>query len=131
MENELKGFCVIDDTFEKKVTEDEYTKSIFYKFMKQNGIDFEDIDDATRLPKALVPVVNGKEKEFIRFNLVIYNLHKENKVNIVDALLTLMEDYFDHSEIEQIIDEQNKFILRNQLKQKFNMDGHPIISKFF
>lgn len=56
------------------------TKDKFFKIMRNNGFDFSDIDEATKLPKFLIPVIDNDTEPFNKFNILLSKLHKNKFV---------------------------------------------------
>ena len=70
-------------------------KDSFYKRLKEAGIDFDDIDSETRLPKYMIKVIKNEPKEYNKFNNILYKLNKDKIIAIVDSMAYLVEDWFE------------------------------------
>ena len=56
--------ALISDEYTDTVLNKKSYKEKFFNLLAKNGFDFSDIDDATHLPKSLIPVIsnnNGPE----------------------------------------------------------------------
>lgn len=106
-----------------------HDKKVFYQAMKERGFDFEDIDDETRLPKSLIPVVAQKIEPFVLFNSAILDLHKNKIVSITDAISYLVEDYFDPKEVLRILQTVTLNYVQNDLGAKYNMNKQEEVKK--
>lgn len=100
------------------------TKDKFFKIMRNNGFDFSDIDEATKLPKFLIPVIDNDTEPFNKFNILLSKLHKNKKINILDALSILVEDYLEPSMALKCLDELNYVALTTELKSKFKIKSN-------
>ena len=78
--------------YDISVLEENANKKNFYDYMKKNGLDFDDVDDVSKLPKFIVEMSKNIDT-FNHFNNVLYTLNKENKINIVDSMIILVTDY--------------------------------------
>ena len=97
-------------------------KDSFYRRLKDAGIDFDDIDFDSRLPKYMIKVIKNEPKEYNKFNNVIYKLNKDKIVTIVDSMAYLVEDWFEPSTLIKCLDEMNYYSLINGLKKKYLVD---------
>jgi stage III sporulation protein SpoIIIAA len=108
------------------------TKAYFYKVMKMNGIDFDDIDDANRLPKYMVRVIKNEPAEYNKFNNILYKLNKEKRIAISDAMTYLVDDWLEPQIVLKCLDELNYYSLMNSLKEKYNIGkGNSTLDEFF
>lgn len=98
---------------------DEHGKEAFYKYLQENGIDFNDVDSETHLPIYLMKVIRNDPVEYNRFNNVIYQLNKEEKITITDAMNYLVDDWIDPPMLLKCLDEMNYYMLINALKIKY------------
>lgn len=98
-------------------------KDRFLSILSNNGFDFNDIDDSTRLPKSLLPVISNNDgpEPFNKFNLCLSNMHKNNEVNILDAVSFLVNDYLDAPIALKCLDEMNFIALKNELQKKYKI----------
>lgn len=112
---------VSDLSVNEEVTESE-SKDSFYKRLKAAGIDFDDIDPDSRLPKYMIKVIKNEPKEYNKFNNVLYKLNKDKIVTIVDSMAYLVEDWFEPNILIKCLDEMNYYSLMNGLKKKYLVD---------
>lgn len=97
------------------------TKDKFFKIMRNNGFDFSDIDEATKLPKFLIAVIDNDTEPFNKFNILLSKLHKNKEINILEALSILVEDYLEPTMALKCLDELNYVALTTELKSKFKI----------
>ena len=112
---------VSDLSVNEETTETE-GKDSFYRRLKDAGIDFDDIDFDSRLPKYMIKVIKNEPKEYNKFNNVIYKLNKDKIVTIVDSMAYLVEDWFEPSILIKCLDEMNYYSIINGLKKKYLVD---------
>ena len=112
---------VSDLSVNEEVTDSE-SKDSFYKRLKAAGIDFDDIDSDSRLPKYMIKVIKNEPKEYNKFNNVLYKLNKDKIVTIVDSMAYLVEDWFEPNILIKCLDEMNYYSLMNGLKKKYLVD---------
>lgn len=96
-------------------------KDSFYKRLKEAGIDFDDIDSETRLPKYMIKVIKNEPKEYNKFNNILYKLNKDKIIAIVDSMAYLVEDWFEPNILIKCLDEMNYYSLMNGLKKKYKV----------
>lgn len=107
------------------------TKEQLYGYFKLNGFDMEDIDQETKLPKFLMKVIKNETVEYNKFNNILYKLNKENKINIIDSMAYLVEDWLEPNYALKCLDEMNYYSLMNSLKSKHNLNNRKDLSEFF
>lgn len=98
------------------------SKAYFYKVMKDNGIDFDDIDGVSRIPVYMIHVIKNEPAEYNKFNNILYKLNKEKLIPIADAMTYLVEDWFEPQIVIKCLDELNYYSLMNALKEKYNIN---------
>jgi hypothetical protein len=98
------------------------SKDSFYKRLKDAGIDFNDVDSETRLPKYMMKVIKNEPQEYNKFNNILYKLNKEKIVTIVDSMAYLVEDWFEPNVLIKCLDEMNYYSLMNGLKKKYMLN---------
>ena len=114
-------------TFEEMIEDGEdlsnaqNTKDKFFKIMRNNGFDFSDIDEATKLPKFLIPVIDNDIDMFNKFNFLLAKLHKDKQINILEALAILVEDYLEPTVALKCLDELNYVALTTELREKYKI----------
>lgn len=107
------------------------TKEQLYGYFKLNGFDMEDIDQETKLPKFLMKVIKNETVEYNKFNNILYKLNKENKINIIDSMAYLVEDWLEPNYAIKCLDEMNYYSLMNSLKLRHNLNNRKDLSEFF
>lgn len=107
------------------------TKEQLYGYFKLNGFDMEDVDQETKLPKFLMKVIKNETAEYNKFNNILYKLNKENKINIIDSMAYLVEDWLEPNYALKCLDEMNYYSLMNSLKSKHNLNNRKDLSEFF
>ena len=90
--------------------------------MKDNGIDFDDIDGVSRIPVYMIRVIKNEPAEYNKFNNILYKLNKEKLIPIADAMTYLVEDWFEPQIVIKCLDELNYYSLMNALKEKYNIN---------
>ena len=93
-------------------------KEKFFNLLAKNGFDFSDIDDATHLPKSLLPVMANDTEPFNKFNICLSNFNKDKEVNILDAVCFLVSDYLDAPIALKCLDEMNFIAVKNELQKR-------------
>lgn len=109
------------DLLIKKDMVESENKDSFYKRLKEAGIDFDDIDSETRLPKYMIKVIKNEPKEYNKFNNILYKLNKDKIIAIVDSMAYLVEDWFEPNVLIKCLDEMNYYSLMNGLKKKYKV----------
>lgn len=128
MFDERTGILINSDEVSKN--ERNHDKAIFYSQMKLRGFDFEDIDEKTRLPKSLIPVVAGEFGPFVKFNNAIIEIHREKLVSITDAIIYLTDDYFEPKEVLKLLQTITLNYLQNDLRAKYKINQDEVVNKF-
>lgn len=106
--------------YDISVLEENANKKNFYEYMKKNGLDFDDVDNVSKLPKFIVDMSKNIDT-FNHFNNVLYTLNKENKINIVDSMIILVTDYLEPNQVKKLLDEMNFYLLINELKKRYKI----------
>lgn len=107
------------------------TKDNFFKYLKENGIDFDDIDEAERMPKFMINVIKNEPYEFTKFNNIIYKLNKTNMISIIDSMTYLVDDWFEPQIVLKCLDELNRHSLETLLKKKHNLNKNTGLEDIF
>lgn len=128
MFDERTGVLINSDEVSKN--ERNHDKAIFYSQMKLRDFDFEDIDEKTKLPKSLIPVVAGEFGPFVKFNNAIIEIHREKLVSITDAIIYLTEDYFEPKEVLKLLQTITLNYLQNDLRAKYKINQDEVVNKF-
>jgi hypothetical protein len=86
------------------------------------GINLNDIDEKTLLPKVLARILDKDKDSLIEFNNAISKMHQNKELNIIEAALVLTTDWIEPSELEtKILDPINSYILRNEMKKYYGL----------
>lgn len=86
------------------------------------GINLNDIDEKTLLPKVLARILDKDKVSLIEFNNAISKMHQNKELNIIEAALVLTTDWIEPSELEtKILDPINSYILRNEMKKYYGL----------
>ena len=109
------------DEFDITTLEENASKINFYKYMKKYGLDFDDIDEVSKLPKFIVDIPKNIDT-FNHFNNVLYTLNKEGKINIVDSMIFITTDYLEPKTAKKLLDEMNFYLLTNELKKRYKIN---------
>lgn len=114
---------LISDEYTDTMLNKKSYKEKFFNLLAKNGFDFSDIDDATHLPKSLIPVIsnNNGPEPFNKFNMALSKFHKENEVNILDSVCFLVSDYLDAPIALKCLDEMNFIMVKNELQKRFKI----------
>lgn len=111
-------------------TERNQDKFKFYNLMGALGFDFEDVDEATKLPKSIVPVYKNEFEAMLLFNDALMKLHRNRLISITDAVIYLTEDYFEAKDVLKILQTINLNYLQNDLRDRYNINKEELINKF-
>lgn len=111
----------ISDEFNELSINKKGYKEKFFSLLAADGFDFSDIDDATRLPKSLIPVIANDTEPFNKFNICLSKLHKFKVINILDAVSFLISDYLEAPIALKCLDEMNYITVKNELQKKFKI----------
>jgi len=80
--------------------ERETAKTEFFDLLKRQGYDMYDLDEVSRLPKCLVPIIEKKDlNSFILFNSTLEHIHRNHDISVIDMCKYLMEDFFDEEQL--------------------------------
>ena len=113
--------ALISDDYTDTALNKKSYKEKFFNLLAKNGFDFSDIDDATHLPKSLLPVMANDTEPFNKFNICLSNLNKDKEVNILDAVCFLVSDYLDAPIALKCLDEMNFIAVKNELQKRFKI----------
>lgn len=116
---------LLSDYGDRKSLERKQNKAKFYKAMKENGFDFDDITSDyagfDRLPKSLIPVLQNDTDEFHKFNCVLSKLDKEGICQVADAMVYLITDYLEVPQAQKCIDELNFYTMKTEFQQRYKL----------
>lgn len=118
---ELEFDSLMSDWEDSQALERKQNRASFYGFMKERGFDFEDVDETTRLPKSLEPVLEGDADDLHKFNAALHDIHKKKLINISDAVIYLTSDYFEEKTMLKLLDEMNHYLLSQELLKRYHI----------
>lgn len=108
-------------------------KANFYNEMKNQGFDFSDVDEETRLPKSLLKTLSGDIDYVLKFNNVLLTMHRTKKSSIIESIVNLTTDYVDFSELMKILQPNVLGMLTSELATKHKLmtiSSTSAVSKF-
>lgn len=97
-------------------------KKLFYDKMTEKGFDFYDIDEETRLPKKMLPVVNNDFTAVLSFNQIILDLHRNGIINIIQSVNFLLDDYFEVNDLFKFMQTNTLSLIHSELNNKQKKD---------
>lgn len=110
--------------------ERETAKEEFFDILKRQGYDMYDIDEETRLPKCLLPIIVAKDlNSFILFNSTLEHIHLDHDISVIDMCKYLMEDFFCEDQLLTLLQTNLYDALYLELRKKNGMVKEKI-SKF-
>lgn len=110
--------------------ERETAKTEFFDLLKRQGYDMYDLDDDSKLPKCLVPIIEKKDlNSFILFNSTLEHIHRKHGVSVIDMCKYLMEDFFDEEQLLTLLQTNLYDALYLELQKKNGMSSERT-SKF-
>lgn len=109
-----------DDKIE--ALERETAKTEFFDLLKRQGYDMYDLDEETRLPKCLIPIIEKKDlNSFILFNSTLEHIHRKHGVSVIDMAKYLIEDFFDEEQLLTLLQTNLYDALYLELQKKNGM----------
>ena len=109
-----------DDKIE--ALERETAKTEFFDLLKRQGYDMYDLDEETRLPKCLIPIIENKDlNSFILFNSTLEHIHRKHGVSVIDMAKYLIEDFFDEEQLLTLLQTNLYDALYLELQKKNGM----------
>jgi len=103
-----KDFWVQRDAEHEQVKK--ITKEQLYEEIKKHNIEMDVVANGKRI---------GNEN-FHRFNLLIRRVTKLGSMTLADIAFYLEEDYFDFKVVVSCFNEENTYLLREELVKRFN-----------
>lgn len=102
-------------------------KTKFYKLMKERGFDLADVDDETRLPKSLIPVIHNNTDSFAAFNQALADLNRKKLIPVVDSVTYLIADFLEVQVAIKCLDELNYYAVKTELLKRYpvQLDKQP------
>ena len=109
-----------DDRIE--ALERDTAKTEFFDLMKRQGYDMYDLDEESRLPKCLIPIIEKKDlNSFIMFNSTLGYIHRKHGVSVIDMCKYLIEDFFDEQQLLTLLQTNLYDALYLELQKKNRM----------
>jgi hypothetical protein len=106
---------VVVDTINGLMVADEMRR------MKEKGFDFTDIDDASMLPKSLIPVIQNDTDAFAAFNQALSDLNKSRQVPVADAVTYLISDFLEVPIALKCLNELNYYAVKTELLKRYRI----------
>lgn len=102
--------------------EREIAKTEFFDLLKRQGYDMYDLDEVSRLPKCLIPIIEKKDlNSFILFNSTLEHIHRNHDISVIDMCKYLMEDFFDEEQLLTLLQTNLYDALYLELRKKNGM----------
>ena len=80
-----------------------------FDILAKNSVDLEKVISCRK-----------EMSHFMKFNIILLDLHKTKKLNILASTSILVEEYFEEpKELVKCLDENNTYLLRKELLEKF------------
>lgn len=113
---------MIDSDNRIEALEKETAKKEFFEILKRQGYDLYDIDDETRIPKCLIPIIVKKDlNSFILFNNTLEHIHVQHDISVIEMCKYLMEDFFDEEQLLTLLQTNLYDALYLELRKKNGM----------
>ena len=80
-----------------------------FDILAKNSVDLEKVISCRK-----------EMSHFMKFNIILLDLHKTNKMNILASTSILVDEYFEEpKDLLKCLDENNTYLLRKELLEKF------------
>lgn len=82
------------------------------------------LEELEKLNVDLTVVSNGrrnKNEQFHNFNIFVKNMHTIRKISMQDIASFLEEDFFDTKTVLNCLNEENLYILREEMAKRYNI----------
>lgn len=113
---------MINSDIKIEALERETAKSEFFDLLRRQGYDMYDLDEETRLPKCLIPIIKKKDlNSFILFNSVLEHIHRDHEVSVIDMCKYLVEEFFDEEQLLTLLQTNLYDALYLELQKKNGM----------
>jgi len=86
------------------------TKEQLFNELSKHDIDMEVVSNGKRVGNS----------QFHMFNLIIRKLHTREHLSLSDIAFFLEEDYFDFKKVVACFNEENMYLLREEMVKRFN-----------
>lgn len=121
---------MIDSDNRIEALEKETAKKEFFEILRRQGYDLYDIDEETRIPKCLIPIIVKKDlNSFILFNNTLEHIHVQHDISVIEMCKYLMEDFFDEEQLLTLLQTNLYDALYLELRKKNGMVKEKV-SKF-
>ena len=107
------------------------SKVEFLQKIQAAGIDLNDIDEETRLPKDILKIVSRKRannEQFYILNILLKSLHLNGEINIIESSIYMYKEFFDMKTVVKCLNEENIYLIRQELSKRFKIKGSKSIS---
>lgn len=107
------------------------SKVEFLQKIQAAGIDLNDIDEETRLPKDILKIVSRKRannEQFYILNILLKRLHLNGEINIIESSIYMYKEFFDMKTVVKCLNEENIYLIRQELSKRFKIKGSKSIS---
>ena len=119
---------LVDSNFRIQSLERDAAKREFFDILKCYGYDMYDVDEESKLPKCLLPIIVKKDlNSFIEFNGVLEAINTKHEISVIDICTYLMEDFFEADQLLTLLQTNMYDALYLELRKK-NFDKN--IDKF-
>lgn len=112
---------LITDWDDCQTLERKQNKTNFYKLMAERGFDLTDVDETTRLPKSLIPVMQNNVDAFAAFNQALSDLNKQKLISLADSVTYLISDFLEVPAVLRCLDELNYYAVKNELTKRYRI----------
>ena len=105
-----KKDCMVDRDLESDIFK-RLSKDVFADEMKKFDFDLDLVSNGRR----------SKNEHFHKFNIFMKMMNSDRKFSMHDMALYLEEDYFDMKTVVNCLNEENLYILREEMTLKYNI----------
>ena len=105
-----KKDCLVDRDLESDIFK-RLSKEVFTEEMEKNTFDLTKVSNGRR----------NKNDHFHRFNIFMKQMNNEKKFSMHDMVLYLEEDFFDMKTVVGCLNEENLYILREEMTIRYNV----------
>ena len=105
-----KKDCMVDRDLESDIFK-RLSKDVFADEMKKFDFDLDLVSNGRR----------SKNEHFHKFNIFMKMMNSNRKFSMHDMALYLEEDYFDMKTVVNCLNEENLYILREEMTLKYNI----------
>ena len=121
---------LVDSDYRIEALEKDAAKKEFFDSMKRRGYDMYDLDEASKLPKCLLPIIQKKDlNSFILFNDMLESIYLKEDISVIDMCTYLIEDFFEPEQLLSLLQTNLYDALYLELRKKRG-NGVERLSKF-